>query len=425
MIKKLRENTDIKKLFSNSLNFSLFQATNHLVPLITIPYIVRIIGPEKFGILSFAIAAILYLQIFVDYGFNLSAVQKIAVNRKSQTLINETFNAVLFIRVAILVLGLFALIASSFIFSEVKEYFNIYIFTFLMIPGIILQSLWFYNGMEKMEYLNYVNFITRILYLVGIFMIIRNESDYIYIPLINSVSLIISGIASITLIKKRFKIRIFVPDLKIIKSTLRSGWPVFAANLGINMYRNSSVFILGLFAAKEIVGFYSAAERIVKILQNIFSPITNSFYPYISRIGSSNKNRGQQITLKILLFTGILTTFISFVLFAFSDWLTINFLGNNFFGSIKILKILSFVIPFGVANYIIGIIFMLNNSMKNEFMKSVLITGLLSIISSYLLTKNWLETGTAVAFLLSEVFLLFLLVIFIWSNKEKWKTEIA
>ena len=117
IIKKLRENTDIKKLFSNSLNFSLFQATNHLVPLITIPYIVRIIGPEKFGILSFAVAAILYLQIFVDYGFNLSAVQRIAVKRKSQNLINETFNAVLFIRVAILVLGLFALIASSFIFG--------------------------------------------------------------------------------------------------------------------------------------------------------------------------------------------------------------------------------------------------------------------------------------------------------------------
>ncbi len=422
---RIRKHPDFKKLFSNTLNYTLFQATNYLVPLITIPYVVRVIGPEKFGILSFALAVIIYLQLFVDYGFNLSAVQKVATSRNNPEVISKTFNAILFIRISIMILVFTALYISSFYLSEINRFSTVYFYTFLMIPGITLQSLWFYNGMEKMEYLNYVNFLTRIIYLVGIFGFIHSEADYVYIPLINSLALIFSGLFSIVLIRIKFNIRFYFPGINSIKENLASGWPVFISNLGINLYRNSSVFILGLFASKEIVGFYSAAERIVKIIQNVFSPITNSLYPYISRIGTDNKRRSHGIILKVLFITAILTITLSSLLFVFSDFISLHFLGKSFNRSAGILRIICFVLPFGVSNYIIGIIFMLNNSLEKEFMKSVLFTGLASILISYSFTAFWLSTGTAWAFLLSEIILFTALTKYIFNNRNKWVEEIV
>lgn len=417
----LLKNKDFKVLFKNFTNFSFFQITNYLVPLITIPYIVHIIGAEKFGILSFAAAIIYYLQIFVDYGFNISGVQKLASERSFPEKIATTYSSILTIRVALSVIMMSLLLLSSLLFGEIKLYLWIYIFTFIMIPASTLQSVWFYNGMEKMQYLNYTNLVSRSIYLIGIFAFIHKSTDFLYVPLINSMSIMFAGIVSTIIIFKKFEIRYKAPSPDIMLEYLKDGWHLFISNLGMNLYRNSNVFILGLLAPKEIVGFYSAGEKIIKVLQMVFTPITNVFYPYISRLRPVNPARSLYMIKIVLLVMGGATFILSVILISMADRIVLGFFGTDFISSIIVIKIGAFVIFIGTLNYILGIIFMLNFSMKREFTKSVIRTGIANLILCFSLIYMFKEIGAAYSFLFAEGFLLFNLVIYIYQKQERWR----
>jgi len=145
-----------KKVIINIFNFFLYQITNYLVPLITIPYIIQKVGPEKFGILSFIQAFIYYFFIIVDYGIEISGVRKIAKARDSGEEINLLFNTFMLLRMLLMVACFILLIFFMWLIPEIRTYYLIYLFSFGIIPAQILMTTWFYTGMEEIQYLNYI-----------------------------------------------------------------------------------------------------------------------------------------------------------------------------------------------------------------------------------------------------------------------------
>ena len=416
-IVSILKETKANKILINVSNFTFFQLTNYLVPLLTIPYIVRIISAEKFGIISFIQAVIYYLFVIVDYGFDISGTQKVAQERDSQEKLNQIFSSILIIKTVLMVLAFLILVFLSYLFSEIKEHFLIYIFAFMLIPAQILLSLWFYTAMEKTKYLNYVNLVNKVLYLVGIFVFISVAEDYYLIPAIHSGSFLIAGMFSLYFIFKDFKIKLRIPNFSNIVSNLKEGWHVFVSNLSITLYRNSNVVILGLFAPKEIVGIYSAGEKIIKLLQSIFIPINKVMYPYISREKVKNPNKSISYIRKMVVSLGIITFILSILLIFLAKPFSLFFLGKNFITTSYIIQISAFVIFFSMYNYIIGIIYMLNFNMKEFFLKSVIFTGLANIFLCTILSYYMKEIGTAIAFLSSEIILTILISYYLITLK--------
>jgi O-antigen/teichoic acid export membrane protein len=403
--------TEVRKIFNNIANFSIFQLTNYLIPLITIPYIVRIVGTEKFGIISFIQAVIYYFFIVVDYGFDISGTQKIAQQRDSQNKLNTIFSSILIIKILLMLFSIVVLYILSIFFQEIREYYLIYIFSFLLIPAQMLLSLWFYTAMENTKYLNYVNVVNRILYLFGIFFLIKTEQDFYLIPAVHSFSLLIAGVCSIIIIYKVFNVRFKLPEIDDIIYYLKDGWYVFVSNISITLYRNSNVVILGLFASKEIVGIYSAGEKIVKVLQSIFIPINKVMYPYISREKVENPEKSLKYIKYMILFLGGTTFLISGILIVGAKPFSLLFFGNEFLRTSIVIQISVLAILFGSLNYILGIIFMLNFNMKKQFFISVFITGIINIIMCSLLCSYYYEIGAAITFVSAEI-ILFTLIIY-------------
>jgi len=417
---RILSNKDHRLIIKNFFNYGVFQFSNYLIPLITIPYIIRVIGVEKFGIISLAQALAYYFRVVIEYGFPISGVQYVAQNQVDIRKKSEIYSNIIFIQSLLMVLGFLVLIGISFLFTEVQREWIVYFAAFGIVPANILMALWFYIGNEKMKYLNYINFSGRIIYIVLIFIFIRERSNYILVPVINSGSLILAGLVSVFILKNNFRISFFKPSAGLVKKYLKDGWPLFVSNFAISFYRNSNILILGMFASKEAVGIYSAVEKIIKIIQNVFSPLTNTLYPYISRMHVQSSQRSFAAIAKVIKVMTIISAVITACLIIFAPWVVTLVVGHAVPQANYLLRIGSIVILVGVINYIIGIIFMTNFGLKQEFSKAVVTIGVLNLAVCSLLSKFYGAFGTVIAFTLAEV-LLFVLLTWMIQRKSPWR----
>jgi PST family polysaccharide transporter len=383
---------------------------------------VRIVGPEKFGIISLAYAISYYFNIITDYGYSISGVQRIAQNQSDLNKRSEITKNIFTVQILIMIGCIILLIAIINLFSALKEFEHVFYYSFLMVPANILIALWFYLGIEKVYYINYITLCSKMVYVVFIFIFIQTEFDFYLVPLIYGLSLLFGGFVSLFILIRTFQITFKKHIPFYIREYLKEDRSLFVSNIFINLYRNSNIIILNFFAGSDIVGIYSAGERIIKAIQGVFTPLTQVLYPYISRIRIKSEQRSKSVIKIMMIWMGILSFLVSVILFWGASKVTAIFLGESFKATEPILQITSFVIFIGMFNYILGIIYMTNFGMKATFSRSVIITGLLNIVICAILSFYYQALGAAVTFMLAEIILFVILIISI-NMKQKFVVQ--
>ncbi len=418
--KGIFQRSEGKNILQNITHFGIYQIISYLVPLITIPYILRVIGVEKFGVISFALALIYYFRIIVEYGFSITGVQMIAQNpsnpqKQSKIVCNVITIQLIISIICALVLTLLIIFIKRINFSKM-----VYIYTYGIVFGNIFLFLWFYIGSEKIKYLNVISSISKLIYIILILLLVKTEKDFIYIPMINSGTLLLAGIASMIILRYRFNIRFVRPDIRELIKYLKEGWYVFISNIGMNLYRNTNIIILGVLASDALVGIYSAGEKLIKAVQNMLSPITQTLYPYVSRMKVQNPKRLLYIFRYIIIIMSIIGGLLSLLTIGLAPTIARLIMGTTDKSLVLILRYASMVIMFGGINYVVGIIFMTNFNLKKEFSKSVIIVGVVNIIICFILTYFWKTVGTSISLTLSEMILLLLMTFYIYKLRNRW-----
>ncbi|WP_292460129.1 flippase [Methanothermococcus sp.] len=410
------KNKEIRQLSENFASLFTLQGLNYILPLITFPYLVRVLGPDKYGLIAFASAFIGYFGIIVDYGFKLSAPREVAINRNNKEKLSEIFSSIMVIKIVFMILSFIVLCVVVFSFEKFKHDWIVYIFTFIGILGNVLFPVWFFQGMERMKYITFLNIISKTIFTISIFVFIKNTSDYIYVPLINSLGYLVAGVLSLIFIFKEFNVVFKIPTKTEIIHQLKEGWHIFVSTVSINTYTKSNMVILGLFTNNTIVGYFAAGYRLIQAFLGMLNPISQTFYPYISRLTSESKEKAISVIKKLIKGVGVFTFILSLLIFIFADLIVKIVLGEQYYNSTIVIRILAFL-PFiiGLSN-IFGIQTMLTFGHKRAFTKIIIAGGITNIILAVILVPFWKHIGISISILITEIVITLSMYIYL-----KWK----
>jgi polysaccharide transporter, PST family len=409
-IKSKFQTEERKRLLSNFFSLSVLQIVNYILPLLVVPYLFTTLGAEKFGLIAFAQAVVIYFGLLVNYGFNLSATKGISIHRNDAKKVSEIYSSVTIIKLifSIIAFGIFAIMV--FNVDIFMEDWKLYLLTFGTIVESILFPVWFFQGMERMKYITVIYTISKIVVTAMIFIIIKSSDDYLMVPILYFIGSITSGILSVYALIKLFKINFIIPTLNQIIFQLKDGRHLFISNLSINMYRNANVLILGLMSTTLYVGYYALAEKIIKAVQSLMGPVGEAIYPYIAN-KSANQTLQKSLNdiFKIAKYYSIILSLIFISILALAPFIIYILSGSYIENAILDIRILSVVIVFGGLNYLFGIIGLINLGYKKYFMKSVFFAGMFNIILCFLLSPALQDIGAAISLSISEFILLLLL----------------
>lgn len=283
IIKKNDNTQGKKRLLENFLSLSVLQIFSYILPLITLPYLVRVLGVDRYGLVIFAQSIIVFFNIIVDYGFSLSATREIAVNRENKEKVTEIYSSVMIIKVFLLVLSFFVFCLAISTFDRFSSDANLYLMTFLMVVGQALFPIWYFQGMERMKYITFINLISRIVFAVAIFLFVHQESDYMLVPFLNGMGACIGSICSLLILKSVFKQSFKWQSYKVIASHFKDSTRFFLSRIAVSIYTSANAVIIGLFTNNTMVGYYSIAEKIYGAIQALYGPINQALYPYVAK----------------------------------------------------------------------------------------------------------------------------------------------
>lgn len=283
MILKKIKNSLNSSLVSNFFSLVILQGANYLFPLLTIPYLFRTLGVGNFGLISFATAFVQYFVILTDFGFNLSATKYIAANRDDVEKRDSYFRNVIVAKLLLFLLGLVILLVLINLVDKFSENKAVYLWSYLSVLGAVLTPIWFFQGMEEMKYITKITIITRALAIIPIFIFVKSDADYLFVPFFYAIGSVLAGFIALNVVRKRFGVSINFAKATLfgIIQCLKESSEYFISRISVSLYTVSNTFILGLVLGNVAVGYYAAAEKLYMAIQSMYGPLNNALYPYM------------------------------------------------------------------------------------------------------------------------------------------------
>ena len=396
--RKLTERSIARNLFS----LGVADILNKLLPLITFPYVVRVMGPEAFGTANFGLAYVSFFLILVDFGLNIYAVREISVLKvqgmaRLRGFINEIFTAKMLLLVVTLIF--YFTITSAFPFSFEKK-MVIYLFGSMLVYHAF-DFQWLLQGTENLGPYSVGSIISNIIKIGAIFIFVHSPDDLlIYVMIVAASSFIIILVESLYLFHAGMRIRTSISK-NVYKHMIRA-FPLAVSIISIMIYTRSDTLMLSFLKDDSIVGIYNAGYYIVFGALSLLTMVNTVFFPVISKTVNSCGigKRYQIISMRIMLLVGF-SLFIFF--FIFSREALDIILGDQYERTLDSFRILIFIVPLIALSYIFGGQILLSRGKFKTYSLIILSGGVLNIILNFILIPLLSEVGAAAATLVTEM----------------------
>ena len=401
-------NKEKKIIVKNYLALLFIQGANFILPLIILPYLVRVLGSEKYGLIMIAQSVALFLTIIVDFGFNISATKEVAYLKNDKEKLSQFYWNIVFVKLILIIITFIILLGMIFFIDKFKLDPLVYLFSFGLVLGQAIFPTWFFQGIEKMQVITFVTVGAKLFFTLSIFFVVLSPVDYLFVPIFNGLGFVISGLFGF--IFSLQYVKFISPKLLQVKDIIKNSSSLFFSNLAVSFYTSSNVIILGFFASDSIAGVYSSMEKLILAIKNIYIPVYQAFFPNLS----TKPNKKVRIFIdKIRIPIGILGAVISIIIF-FESKTILNFAFNDaLITSYSIVfQFLGLISLFSSLNMLYVTLYFPSINKYKIRMKILISGGFFNLIVALVFVQFFTIYGVAFSAITTELFILILAIIY-------------
>ena len=412
-----------KTFYFNTLMLYILKMSVYFLSFITFPYLTRIFGPEKMGIIGIVIAIGLYGQVVVDFGFSISATALVGRAKDDRKEVSKILSSITAIRTGLFMLCLIFVVAIG---SQITFYKSNFLFATILIVSQMVDGMipdFVYRGLEKMAGITTRVTIIKILTTFFIFLLIKNANHLLLYALITLGGAVLSVLISYFDIYRTFKIGFVKTKIKETAIILKYSMKFFVSRVAATSLSSLLPIIMAKQNTKADVGYFTTSQKLLSSGQSILSPISDSMYPYLI------KHRDFKLVNKILSITmPIILIFCTFVA-AFNVKFSILLFGKEFAKSGPALAWMMPTAILTLPNYIFGfpVLSMINKEKHANY--AVVYSSLLSVAVLGIMWSFNVISPTTVAILISAStifeFTYRMSVFFVYNKQEKLKKRVA
>ncbi len=420
-MRKLAFIQDEKKsiLLKNTVMLYILQFSTYFLSLIVVPYETRVLTPVFFGKLGVATAIMVYFQLFIDFGFLLSATEEVSRHREDKQYLSRVFTAVTISKLLLSALSLVLLLLLCRIIPSWQEDTS---FFMLYLIGTIFNSLipdYLYRGIEQMSAITIRTVLIKLFFTVMIFLVVKQPSHYYRVPILNIIGCAGALLGVYYHLYRRLHIRFTACRASYVIDVLRRASTFFLSRIATTAYTASNTVIIDILSAGMATGYYSSADKIITTAKNGMSPISDSLYPYMTR------HRDFSLVKKVLLILTPIITLGCAVVFIFARPLCIWFFGPEYAETAPVLRAMLPVVVVILPSYVLGFPTLSAMGLSQHANYSVVFGSLLHIVNLIILYisghMNMVTLGILVS--IAETAILLYRIVVIYRNRDRLKTD--
>ena len=355
-----------KIIIQNFSYLSLFQVFTLVIPLITYPYLIKVVGLELYGVVIFAQTIVSYISLVINFGFNISGPRDVAIYKNDHDLLSKYVSSIYIIKLGIWLICflLYMILINSLQFF--KEYRIVYFFAYFITFNDLLFPIWFFQGIEKMKYITYINLFVRSLFVIAIFVFIKKSVDFIYIPLLNGIGALVSGSIALYIVFKKEGVVFTRVSKQMLWSQLKDGFSLFISTISIQLYLNVNKLIIGRFLGMSEVTIYDLAQKIILVLKIPIGMFSQAIFPKISR------ERSIKFINKMMFFAVSVIIIMYLFLYFSSNWIVLTLMHRKMPLAVSVIRILGFSIIFVALNTFLGSNRLIPFGLNKKFMTATI-----------------------------------------------------
>lgn len=400
-------------MFRNAAALYTQQLGLILLPLVTIPYLVRVLGAAGYGSVAFSQSLVAYFAVGVDFGFAWSATRKISVNRHDPLAISRIAAGVWAAKFTLFAVGAVLLACLILATPLLHQWVHLLILLYASLLGNVLFPGWLFQGMERLGAATALALACRVLAVAATFLLVRRPGDVVLYVAILAASGIATGVAGFLAARRMFCLQLILPKLRDLHEALREGWTLFVSHAAVAVYTAGNAFILGMLGTPSAVGYYSAAERLVRGVTALPAPLSQALYPALSRLAAASPAAAARWSGRMLAVMGVVGLLLSAVIFFAAPWIVGTIFGFGFTPAVAPLRVLA-ALPLLVGlNNVLGVQTLLPFGRDRAFTAILVAAGALDVTLAVLLVPEWQQTGMAVAVAASELFVVLAMAIYL------------
>jgi PST family polysaccharide transporter len=391
-----------KTVLKNFASLSVLQAITYVLPVLILPYLFRVIGPEKFGLIAFAQAFVQYFMILTDYGFSISATKEISLCQHDRTEVNKVFSSVMTMKLALALVSLVILGCAVYFIPKFRSDWMVYVFSFGTVLGNTLFPVWFFQGTEKMKYIADLNIGGGILTVLGILLSVHEPRDYLMVPIITSCISLITGLWGQYIAFKHLGVSFRFPGYTSLGRQLTVGWDIFVSIVAINAYTTTRIFAVGLLTNNTVTGFYSIAEKLAGLCQTFpLASFSQALFPRLSKIYHKSRARAYEFMQRIQLITINISLICLPLIFVFAHPIIKTIFGGDYPKTVLAFRLLLVSVLF-ISSNAFRVQYLLVCGRTQTYSRIHVGMAMIGLPAIFLLIVSFSYVGAAIATILIE-----------------------